>query len=203
MKKKAGTAKTTKTVKIVCIIIILVLIAWGYRIYQDHKYRPLDSISRAVYEELGKDALHYWGKEEEDSGEVVYEYEIMQRDAETLTRFTEAINRSPDSEGKKITVRVYSEFVRGAYSPIVRLQNYSDSNFWRADYDGFYSLYIECDDLLPEIDKEVFFDPLTYVRIEGIRQLNITSQMQQTAEEKGVDWYEYWPDLEEIIIREE
>ncbi len=44
------------------------------------------------------------------------------------------------------------------------------------------------------------FACLAATGIEGIKHLRIDSEMQKKAEEQGIDWYEIWPDLEDVVI---
>ncbi len=43
-------------------------------------------------------------------------------------------------------------------------------------------------------------DPSLYSRIDGIKELYITEDVQKYAEDAGIDWHTYWPDLETIEV---
>lgn len=164
-----------------------------------YNLKPDDRISRAVYDVVGED-MDYHGKEE-NGDEVTYRYELMKKEAQTISKFVNAINSSLDDKQKKISVYVSVEAeIPNVWTNVVGLFNYSNSNLEKADYDGFCSLYINDD--LDHWDS-MFFEPSTYTSIEGIRQLEIGVLMQQRADEEGVDWYECWPDLEEIIFTDD
>lgn len=77
------------------------------------------------------------------------------------------------------------------------LKNYTSDNSEQADYEGFYALSIS---YFMNSEEESFKDPQTYTGIEGIKHLRIDSEMQKKAEEQGIDWYEIWPDLEDVVI---
>ncbi len=77
--------------------------------------------------------------------------------------------------------------------------DYSDTDLKNADIIDGWTLYICSPDVA---DESIYFNPLTYTGIKGVRSLSISEQMSQEAEEKEIDWYTYWPDLQEIIIRE-
>ena len=53
---------------------------------------------------------------------------------------------------------------------------------------------------MPEYDNGCYLNPKIYLDIPGIRYLRIYKAIQDKANEMGIDWYEYWPDLEEIEI---
>ena len=44
-------------------------------------------------------------------------------------------------------------------------------------------------------------EPSTYFNIEGIKYLEISKKIAEIAEEQGVDWYEVFPELEMLEIR--
>ena len=99
-------------------------------------------------------------------------------------------------EKKKIAVYVKVENTHGVES-VLSLKNYSNDNSEQADYEGFYALSIS---YFMNSEEESFKDPQTYTGIEGIKHLRIDSEMQKKAEEQGIDWYEIWPDLEDVVI---
>ena len=186
-----STMKVLK--KIVGILVILLFILCGCGRFRNFNLEPDDSVSRAVYDEVGED-LHYHGKKEKD--EIEYEYQLRKKDTETIAKFVRALNSSLGSDQEKRSVCVLVE-IPGGEEVVFFLSNYSDESLEKADYDGFYSLRIRSPDITRE---QLFSEPSTYTCIEGIRQLKIDIEMQQRAEEKGIDWYECWPDLEEVTV---
>lgn len=44
-------------------------------------------------------------------------------------------------------------------------------------------------------------DPAIYMAIDDIRILTIDNEMQKIAEEQNIDWYQVWPNLEEMWIK--
>ena len=189
-----------KVFKLVGLIVIISLLFYGCEISRGgaRNLKPDDDLSRAVHDAMADD-FYYVGKEEGIDGVIIYEYEIKKKEGNAITEFVNAINDYLNSEQEKITVIVFIA-VPGGLRTIFNLENFSDSKLEKADYDGLYSLYI------PEVfaaHNNFFHDPSIYTGIEGIRKLNIGEEMQQKAEEEGIDWYEYWPDLEEVIVREE
>ena len=77
------------------------------------------------------------------------------------------------------------------------------SNNWYKDgittkYSSFVCLIISSE--RPEYDNGFYLNPKIYLDIPGIRYLRIDKAIQDKANELGIDWYDYWPDLEEIEI---
>lgn len=55
--------------------------------YKEYNLKPDDELSRAVSEALGQD-LHYHGKEDTDIYGTSYQYQIKNKNAETISRET-------------------------------------------------------------------------------------------------------------------
>ena len=154
---------------------------------------PYDKFSRAIYREMGDDIWYYY-KDKGRSGEKEYYYIIEKCDRDTITRFSKVLNDLAQEEKKKIAIYVEVEDPYGSES-VLNLKNYSNDNSERADYERFYALSISYPDF-----EEGLRNPQTYTGIEGIKYLRIDSEMQKRAEEQGIDWYEIWPDLEDVVV---
>ena len=154
---------------------------------------PYDKFSRAIYREMGDDIWYYY-KDKGRSGEKEYYYIIEKCDRDTITRFAKVLNDLAQEEKKKIAIYVEVEDPYGSES-VLNLKNYSNDNSEQADYERFYALSIS----YPDFEEELR-NPQTYTGIEGIKYLRIDSEMQKRAEEQGIDWYEIWPDLEDVVI---
>ncbi len=160
-----------------------------------HHKIPNDRFSYAIYKEMGDD-IWYYHKEKGRSGEKKYYYIIEKCDKDTINRFTKVLNILGQKEEKKIAVYVEAKFAHGLES-VVNLKNYSNDNSEQSDYEGFYVLSISYPEKTAE---ESLRDPQTYIGIEGTKHLKINSEMQRKAEEQGIDWYEVWSDLEEVVV---
>ena len=188
-----------KIKKIIGISIVFVLILLGLsrmnRCGDNSPNRgiPYDKFSRAIYREMGDDIWYYY-KDKGRSGEKEYYYIIEKCDRDTLTRFSKVLNDLAQKEKKKIAVYVEVEDPYGSES-VLNLKNYSNDNSEQADYERFYALSISYPDF-----EEGLRNPQTYTGIEGIKYLRIDSEMQKRAEEQGIDWYEVWPDLEDVVV---
>ena len=123
--------------------------------------------------------------------EFDFEYYWTEEDA---VNFSHAILENADNiEGKAqiiVCQRVGNQSI-WAFS----LDNTSDEFLTVPDYDGFCRL---------RLDGSLFDgDPrflLLISSMEGIRKLETTESFLKISEENGIDWYEVWPDLEEIVI---
>lgn len=156
---------------------------------------PRDFFSYKIFREMGND-IYYYKREKGNSGQIKYFYVIERCDRDTINRFSKILNVLGEKEEKKIAVYVEAKFTWGLSSTF-NLKNYSDNNLEKPDYNGFYVLTIAYSKML---DEETLRDPQTYTGIEGIRKLIISEEMQERAEEQGIDWYEIWPDLEEVVV---
>ena len=154
---------------------------------------PYDNFSRAIYREMGDDIWYYY-KDKGRSGEKEYYYIIEKCDRDTITRFSKVLNDLAQEEKKKIAIYVEVEDPYGSES-VLNLKNYSNDNSEQADYERFYALSIS----YPDFEEELR-NPQTYTGIEGIKYLRIDSEMQKRAEEQRIDWYEIWPDLEDVVV---
>ena len=188
-----------KIKKIIGISIVFVLILLGLsrmnRCGDNSPNRgiPYDKFSRAIYREMGDDIWYYY-QDKGRSGEKEYYYIIEKCDRDTITRFAKVLNDLAQEEKKKIAIYVEVEDPYGSES-VLNLKNYSNDNSEQADYERFYALSIS----YPDFEEELR-NPQTYTGIEGIKYLRIDSEMQKRAEEQGIDWYEIWPDLEDVVV---
>ena len=188
-----------KIKKIIGISIVFVLILLGLSRMNScgdnspNRGIPYDKFSRAIYREMGDDIWYYY-KNKGRSGEKEYYYIIEKCDRDTITRFAKVLNDLAQEEKKKLAIYVEVEDPYGSES-VLNLKNYSNDNSEQADYERFYALSIS----YPDFEEELR-NPQTYTGIEGIKYLRIDSEMQKRAEEQGIDWYEIWPDLEDVVV---
>ena len=80
---------------------------------------------------------------------------------------------------------------------MARLYNFSYDDSPTTEYDGFYRLRV-----FYERGYPWWIEPDVYTEIDNIIRLEIPDIMQEKADEEGIDWYEIWPDLEEVIVYE-
>lgn len=48
--------------------------------------------------------------------------------------------------------------------------------------------------------KGVLLDPSLYSQIDGVKELYVSEEVQKYAEDAGINWYTYWPDLEKTEV---
>ena len=191
----------SKTKKIIGTCIIIAFILFGLsrmnrcgNNFPRHEI-PNDKFSYVVCKEMGDDIWYYY-KDKGRSGEKEYYYIIEKCDRDTITRFSKVLNNLGQKEKKKIAVYVEAKNTHGSES-VLSLKNYSNDNSEEADYEGFYALSIS---YFKNSEEERLKDPQTYTGIEGIKYLEINTEIQKKAEEQGIDWYEIWPDLEDVVV---
>ena len=190
-----------KIKKIIGISIVFVLILFGLSRMNrcgnnsPNPGIPYDKFSRAIYREMGDDIWYHY-KKKGRSGEKEYCFVIEKCDRDTITRFSKVLNGLGQKEKKKIAVYVEAKNTHGSES-VLSLKNYFNDNSEQADYEGFYALSIS---YFMNSEEERFKDPQTYTGIEGIKYLEINTEIQKRAEEQGIDWYETWPDLEDVVV---
>lgn len=49
-------------------------------------------------------------------------------------------------------------------------------------------------------EDSIYNDPATYKNFPGIKCLWVSEKIQKAADEAGIDWYEYWPELEKVEV---
>ena len=162
---------------------------------KEHNRRPNDELSRSVRGAVGDD-FYYQGKEKYDSGVTEYGYQVKKLEKDVITNLVNTLNDAVENEQGKIRVQVYLK-IPGGLDPVFSVENFSDDGLEAADYDGMYAICIR----KPEVAEGTYCDsPSLYTGIEGIKKLCINVEMKKQAEKEKIDWYELWPDLEEIEV---
>ena len=49
-------------------------------------------------------------------------------------------------------------------------------------------------------NRDIYKEPMNYVEINDIRIFEIDEKVQKIAEEEEINWYEVWPELEDMKI---
>lgn len=154
---------------------------------------PDDDFSENVMEAVG-DCFIYKGKESFDKYGTVYEFFIWKDSFESVAVISKAINENDSLISYKAEIRI-EDGGAGYYYTVIKLFNYYGDDLDESNYDGFYSMRIECNDI-----SSIWADPSVYTPFEGIKHLEIPNALQEKADEEGIDWYEIWPDLEGVEI---
>ncbi len=178
---------------IVCLLMMVALTGCGH--YPGRDLKPDDEFSESVKEEFG-DSFHYNAHEESDKYGSYYTFEIHDQNLETVIDFYEFASESFHGCDEKTTIAVGIVQVEGLGIPF-SIRNYTDETSDKADLDGLYNLHIT--HLMFNYDS--FWDDLSiYSSFTGIKYLTVTDIIQSQADEEGIDWYEFWPDLESVEV---
>ena len=175
------------------VIIIMILCGCGY--YKDYDLKPDDELSQAVKDTFG-DAFYYNGMEESPIFGHYYTFQINDYNPETIRQFVDLLNEQMSGTDEKVTVVVgikQVEVLGDAFS----VSNFSDTNLDHADYDGFYDLWIG----YLMFNHDAFWDDVSiYSSLTEIRKLEVSDHLQEQADATGIDWYELFPNLEEVTV---
>ena len=147
-----------------------------------------DGFSRCVKKSIEK-TFYYRGHSDSADDVTYYHFEIRDYSPESVSAFCEALNTNTQLLKGKTVVQVEVRITGTLWGGLFRLSNYCDDEGEEVIYDGFYRLAI-------------WDDPKLFVMIKKIKYLVIDDKMQEKAVEEGIDWYEIWPDLEEVIVYE-
>ena len=179
-----------KKIMMILAVVIYILLLVGCGLTPDSS-PPVDDISKKIKKEMGEDFLFRYRKVLDD-GTIMYSYRTMNFDAEKIKDFCDICNEVlPEDERVTFCVNLY---LSGGGAPMFYLQNYNDDEI--------------CDRLCYlQIDDQSYFneatcDPTLYSQIEGIKELHVDKGIQDKADDMGIDWYSYWPDLEKVVVKE-
>jgi len=176
-------------------LCLVLMILFGCGVYQEHDEEPDDAISHAIKDEFD-DLIFYQGKQESKDGIVVYNFLIREEKRDTVEAFANYINEMLYDTEKKVSVRGLVRFAYGTVEAF-ELKNYSDNSLVYPNYDNLSCLYIGH----IEEDHDAFWDDYTiYFSFSDIKYLEISDYLFETSNAEGVDWYEIYPGLEDIIV---
>lgn len=188
-----------KTTYIFILSIMLLLCGCVHGAY--HNEKPDDEISRAIYDVID-DELYYLGKKEDTYSDLRYEYLIKAADKNNQEVFYELVEVANEILEKeeikdKVCIVLRYELCAGVISNCVEITNYSNSKFEKPDCKGLQNLVIKG----MEDVTSVYDQPSTYIQLPNIKYLSVTEEIQRKADEQGIDWYDYWPDLVNVEVR--
>lgn len=182
--------------RLLCFLMIIFLLS-GCAHSKTPEKRPDDVISKEIKEVVG-DRYAYRGRHinyHDGMEKVGYEFEIKNFDATDIGEFVKACNDVCVSENKKISFGISFYNSVNSYSTLFSVSNYNDDGEL---YDGMYYLIIRDQTQF----SEESCNPELYLKIEGIRELHVDKAIQKKADDMGIDWYSYWPDLEKVVVEE-
>ena len=180
---------------VLCILLSILLCGCGGYVNYKNK-KADDELSKLVYETFGED-IYYDSKD--DSQEIkCYYFLLMKEDKEVIKDFLLVVDEVLSQSNEKTIVYLACQ-TPGGLEFVVLLENFSDSVVDKADLDGAKSILVRYSS---NPNAEIFKDPNIYTVLEDIQFLEIDEELQKIAEEQGIDWYEVWPTLEEMWIRD-
>ena len=179
-----------------CIIVyialnVLLLVGCGHIRYYNSV--PDDAISEAIYNAVEDDV--YYLRKENNNDKIFYKYLIREERGTILKDIAIAVNETIKTE--KITDAINIDIcyeVPGGTAIALRLQNYTEDEIKGSECVELEKLIIRSSEEMP--DDYICNDPVIYTIIPNIKYLEINESIQEKAEEQGIDWYDYWPDLE-------
>ena len=157
--------------------------------------RPQDAFSRAVIKDASESATLMAVDVNDEENITYYEFINNSWTDEMRNRLATALTENVTLAEGKVCVTLWEENGFGSYSKIFSVYNFYENETGFIMLDGFYRL--NTSDLF--IDSDIWGRPETYKEcFDTIMVLEIPIEFQQKAEEEGIDWYEIWPELEEI-----
>ena len=189
--------KNTKVCKSAVLLSFLTSIVFlsGCMSLKDRIALQKDDLYHDAVEAAGGD-FYFQRRTVTEDGVLVYDFETNGMSADAMANLVNAFNDSPAMSNDRISLAVWMPISRGAWTRLCYLDNYHKVGSNTEKYDGMYYLYIT--------DKTHFYEdacnPEFYSKIEGIRELHVDEGIQEKADDMGIDWYSYWPDLEVVVV---
>ena len=170
---------------------------------KDSNLMPNDVISSVINEELGESVFcRTWSNYSDEH--LSYEYLIREENSELFCNLVSVVNETIETEciEQKIDIYLlYCEDSGSGYEPFVCLSNYSESDLTAPDYSGLQRL-----EIMGKYGEDgstyLYNDPIVYTLIPDIKCLKVTNLIKERAEAEGIDWYDYWPELESVEVFE-
>lgn len=184
---------------LIIMICIMTVILSGCGHHRHSNRKADDEISRAIYEAVGGKEIYYHGKDESETNVIYYAYLIHTEDHEKVEKVIETVNRMLEQKqiDGKISICFRWPFQENASEPLFGLSNFCDEDSKTPEYAKLQSLWITGAE---SGDETIYNIPSTYKTFQDIKYLEVSEKIQKAAEEEGVDWYEYWPELEGVEV---
>ncbi|MCM1186166.1 MAG: hypothetical protein NC345_06495 [Lachnospira sp.] len=193
-----------RRVPIIMVCILSLMLLGCGRPVSKYNHKADDVISHAVYKAIGAKELYYQGKDEDRAGTITYyEFYIHKEKEGVIEEAVSAINTVLEQEKTSHNISVqFKERMAGGYATgcetLFRLGNFMDNDSSSAVYGKLQYLCIWGTNRGNQ--ESIYNDPETYKNFPDIRYLRVSPKIQKAADEAGIDWYEYWPDLETVEV---
>ena len=176
----------------IALCVMLLICGCGNVDYKN--IQPDNELSKRINETFDEDI--YYISKKDSQGIQVYHFLLKKQDKEIVKKFMQIVDEELKRTDKKTIVRIDNQVFDELETTSI-LMNYSDSSVEEADLVGAKRITIQ----YPVMSFcEIFMDPAIYMAIDDVRILTIDNEMQKIAEEQGIDWYQIWPNLEEMWI---
>lgn len=177
------------------LLIFLGIISISSCGYHDYDLEPDDAFSKEIKIEF-EDSVYYRGCDYSDRYGKEYEFQIKTKDPDLVKKFIEYVNNELNGQNEKITVYVSVNVFEGV-SGLFSLSNYSEEELDYPDYNNF--AYLRINHIREDHDE--FWDDINlYSSITGIRKLEVPDKLQNGVNSSEIDWYDIFPDLEEVVV---
>ncbi len=182
-----------------CLVLCLAIMQTGCG-HSDEALSPDDEISEFVCTEL-EGVFTYIEKSTLEDGTKSYTYLgwTSTFTKENMSLFLDSVSSLRVDDGDRIKINLAVEEAGG------RTWVCTVSNYYPVAKNGAVE-YVEYSEMCvfsigwPPIYADEIHDPATYTVGEGIRYLFLDEKMEGIASDKGIDWYEIWPELEGVAI---
>ena len=157
-----------------------------------------DAISKTMVEMVGED-FWYIGKEVLPDEAIKYGFLIRHNDVDILEKLVDCCSSLEISKENRIIISVYEESSNGVYDTLFYMSNYDcwgETEGVSLDYFGYLKIQHDV------YAFDIWHDPETYKVFENVIYLEIPDVLQLKAEEAEIDWYEIWPELEDVEVIE-
>ena len=205
--KKRNAKKCVSIFVLLLAVTVVVIGGLVFAFSYERNKRPDDDISQAIYEAVGREKVHYYGKEYYNSGAIaVYQYTVYDyEDEKLLMDMVVAANTviQEKASTEKINLVIWEEVSSGAYKILAELSNYYEYKDGYEQYKSLQSLDIVGSKFSHMECGRLYNKASTYINLPDIRNLVVSEKIAQSAEEEGIDWYEIWPELEYYEVFED
>ncbi len=186
--------------KNILLMVIGVLLLCGCAFDGERGIKPDDDLSAYVCESIG-DTFRYIGKKQKpnDVTDYMYYAPYSSLTAENISLFMNTVAEMSVNDSERIEFNICPQ-IPGGYGGTCSLQNYIELT------DDDEKIYIGYSEMCvytigyQELSEPILTDPTTFTGVKGVKYLIISSDMQEKADEAGIDWYEIWPDLEGVEV---
>ncbi len=178
---------------------LLAVLLCGCGLNRDYSKEPEDKYSEYVCENMNVD-FSYLGREQAYDGSMVYTYfaDYEQLSKDNITSFMNTVRTLSVNKELKICFQIGAQ-TTGWYGGSCALQNYIKVSDDVDEYIQFSEMCVYI--ITYNYDSvPIITEPETFTGVTGIKYLMISKEMQEKAEEKGIDWYEIWSDLQEVVV---